>query len=49
MALKVVNNTVGPNRLVPILLVFNTFPWVNIDLPPTLLMLKYTKAVAKII
>jgi hypothetical protein len=36
MAVKAVNDTAGPDRLVPILLVYGAYPWIsNLD-PPTL-------------
>jgi len=35
MAVKAVNNTAGPNRLVPTLLVYRAYLWIsNLD-PPT--------------
>jgi hypothetical protein len=34
MAVKAVNNTTGPNRLVPILLVYRVYPWINNLDPP---------------
>jgi len=49
MAVKAVNNTAGPDRLVPILLVFSVFPWINTNLPPSQSTLKRTKAIAKVI
>jgi hypothetical protein len=34
MAIKAVNNTIGPNRLVPILLVYRAYPRIsNLDPP----------------
>jgi hypothetical protein len=34
MAIKAVNNTAGPNRLVPTLLVYRAYPWIsNLDPP----------------
>jgi hypothetical protein len=36
MAIKAVNNTAGPNKLVPILLVYRAYLWIsNLD-PPAL-------------
>jgi hypothetical protein len=36
MAIKAVNNTTSPNRLVPTLLVYRAYPWIsNLD-PPAL-------------
>jgi hypothetical protein len=33
MAIKAVNNTAGPNRLILILLVYRAYPWIsNLDL-----------------
>jgi hypothetical protein len=32
MAVKAVNNTAGPDRLIPILLVYGAYPWMsNLD------------------
>ena len=36
MAIKAVNNTANPDNLIPTLLIFKTYPKINIDLPPTL-------------
>jgi hypothetical protein len=34
MAIKAVNNTTSPNRLVPTLLVYRAYPWIsNLDPP----------------
>jgi hypothetical protein len=34
MAIKAVNNTTGPDRLVPTLLVYGAYPWIsNLDPP----------------
>jgi hypothetical protein len=34
MAVKAVNNTTSPNRLVPTLLVYRAYPWIsNLDPP----------------
>jgi hypothetical protein len=39
MAIKAVNNTAGPNRLVPILLVYRAYLWIsNLD-PPALFII----------
>ena len=35
MAIKAVNNTANPDGLIPTLLVFKTYPKININLPPT--------------
>ena len=48
MVLKAVNNTAGPDGLVPTLLVFGAFLRVNIDLLPILLMLKCAKVITKV-
>ena len=38
MAVKALNNFIGPNGLVPTLLVFNTFPWIlDSDIPALLI------------
>jgi hypothetical protein len=34
MAVKTINDTAGPNGLVPTLLVFGAYPRINIDSPP---------------
>jgi hypothetical protein len=34
IAVKAVNNTAGPNGLIPIFLVFGTFPRISHELPP---------------
>ena len=49
MALKAINNTTGPDKLVPTLLIFGAFLQVNIDLPPIPLILKYAKVITKVI
>jgi hypothetical protein len=36
MAIKAVNNTTGPNRLVPTLLVYRAYPWISNLNPPAL-------------
>jgi hypothetical protein len=36
IALKALNDTAGPNGLVPTLLVFGTYPCINADSPPSL-------------
>lgn len=47
MAVKAVNDTAGPDGLVPTLLVFGAFPRVNLDSPPTPSMLRRSEAIAK--
>jgi hypothetical protein len=36
IVVKALNNTAGPNRLVPTLLVFSTYPCINTNSPPLL-------------
>lgn len=47
MSLKAVNDTVGPNGLVPTLLVFGTYPRINKDSPPSPSTLKRAEAIQK--
>lgn len=47
MAFKAVNDTAGPDGLIPTLLVFGAFPRINLDSPPTPSTLKRAEAVAK--
>jgi hypothetical protein len=47
MALKAVNDTAGPNGLVPTLLVFGAFPRISLDSPPTPSTLKRAEAITK--
>jgi len=47
MALKAVNDTAGPDGLVPTLLVFGAFPRITIDSPPTPSSIKRAQAIAK--
>lgn len=47
MALKAVNDTAGPDGLVPTLLVFGTLPRMTIDPPPTASSMKRAAAVSK--
>jgi hypothetical protein len=45
MAVKTVNDIVGPNGLILILLVFRAYLYVNIDLPFIPITLKRAKAI----
>jgi hypothetical protein len=45
IAIKAVNNTTRPNKLVPILLVFGAYPRMTIELPLSLLIVKHSKAI----
>jgi hypothetical protein len=47
MAVKAVNDTAGPDGLVPTLLVFGAFPRMNTDSPPSQSTLKRAEAIAK--
>jgi hypothetical protein len=53
MAVKAVNNTAGPNGLVPILLVYRAYPWIsNLDPPALFITNRATviqKAIAEIV
>jgi hypothetical protein len=44
---KAVNDTAGPNGLVPTLLVFGAYPRINIDSPPSAQMIRRAEASAK--
>ena len=45
MAIKAVNNLVGPNRIVPTLLVFSTYLWFTEMDPLSLSVTKRTEAI----
>jgi hypothetical protein len=47
MAIKAVNNTAGPDGLVPTLLVFGTYPWIATTDTPSLTVTKRGKAITK--
>jgi hypothetical protein len=49
MAVKAVNNTTGPNGLIPILLVFGTFPRISHESPPSLSIAARGEAMRKAI
>ena len=53
MAIKAINNTAGPNGLVPILLVYRAYPWIsNLDPPAPSVIDRATiirKAIAEIV
>jgi hypothetical protein len=44
MAIKAVNNTAGPNRLIPILLVYRAYPWIS-NLDPSALFITNRAAI----
>jgi hypothetical protein len=45
MAVKVVNNIVGLDRLILTLLVFRAYPYINIELPLTPSIVHYVEAI----
>ncbi|KAF1937069.1 hypothetical protein EJ02DRAFT_459019, partial [Clathrospora elynae] len=47
MAVKAVNDTAGPNGLVPTLLVFGAYPRMTTELPPSPSMVKRSEAIQK--
>jgi hypothetical protein len=47
MAIKAVNNTVGPDSLVPTLLVFGTYPWITTTDTLSLTVTEHSKAITK--
>jgi hypothetical protein len=47
MAFKAINNTVGPNRLVLILLVYGAYPRITEHDPPLLLVTQQALAIKK--
>jgi hypothetical protein len=47
MAVKALNDTAGPNGLVPTLLVFGTYPRINADSPPSPDIVQRAEAVRK--
>ena len=47
MAFKAINDTAGPDGLVPTLLVFGAYPRINMDSPPSLSQQQRSQAVAK--
>ena len=47
MAVKAVNDTAGPDGLVPTLLVFGAYPRMTTESPPSLLMVKRSEAIQK--
>ena len=47
MAVKAVNDTVGPDGLVPTLLVFGAYPRVSMESPPSPATVKRGEAIAK--
>jgi hypothetical protein len=49
MAIKAVNNTAGPNGLVPTLLVFSTYPQITTTDTPFLIVTKRGKVITKAI
>ena len=49
MAVKAVNDTTGPNGLVPTLLVYGAYPRISNLGPPVLFIIKQTAAIRKAI
>jgi hypothetical protein len=49
MAIKAVNNTVGPDGLIPTLLVFSTYPQITITNTLSFIVIKRDKAIIKAI
>jgi hypothetical protein len=49
MAVKAVNNTAGPNRLVPTLLVYGAYPRISNLGPPTLSIAERAAIIQKVI
>jgi hypothetical protein len=47
MAIKAVNDTVGPDGLIPTLLVFGTYPRMTTTNTPSLTVTKHNKAITK--
>ncbi|KAF1935267.1 hypothetical protein EJ02DRAFT_507147 [Clathrospora elynae] len=47
MAVKAVNDTAGPDGLVPTLLVFGAYPRISMDLPPSPSMIQRAEAIQK--
>ena len=49
MAVKAINNTAGPNRLVPTLLIYRAYLRINNLNPPALSIIEQTAAIQKVI
>jgi hypothetical protein len=49
IAIKAINNTAGPNSLIPILLMFGTYPQITTTNTPSLIITKRGKAITKAI
>jgi hypothetical protein len=49
MAIKAVNNTAGPDRLVPTLLVYGAYPRISNPNPPTLSITDQVAVIWKVI
>ena len=49
MAIKAVNDSAGPNGLVPTLLIFRSYPWMTNKLLPSLSITLRAKAIRKAI
>jgi hypothetical protein len=49
MVIKTVNNTAGPNGLIPTLLVFSTYSQITTTNTPSLTVTKHSKAIIKAI
>jgi hypothetical protein len=47
MAVKAVNDSAGPDGIVPILLVFRAYPWMTKDLPSSPSIIKQAEATHK--
>ena len=47
MAVKAVNNTAGPNSIMPILLIFSAYLRITKESPLLLLIIKWAKALRK--
>ena len=45
IAVKAINNSTGPNSLVPTLLVFGAYPWITDKSPPSPSLYTYGQAV----
>jgi hypothetical protein len=49
IAIKAVNNTAGPNSLIPTLLVFSTYLWITTTNTLSFIVTKHSKAIIKAI
>lgn len=48
MAVKAVNDTVGPNGIVPTVLVFRAYPRITTESPPSALTIQRAQAIRKV-